>query len=293
MTQEEGVTIGGREGVSKFLDCGSVEIATSGGTTRRRFLTGVGCNIAIAGSMRGRSVAGFTDRNSMDEPGSAVVIDPPLRGEWMVLNPPGHPTLADDFIGMQTGRRLPYSVTALPRHLFTSVPVTRAYGWNRPVYAPISGTVIEVSNDEPDARRINLIGDAISTLAAPPEIEGGDIRPAAGNYVIIESPNGYVLLAHLRRGSIPVSEGTSVVAGDLLGTVGNSGASAFPHLHLHMMDMWPHELTDVEAHLLPYRFSSYERFERNFFREDSWNRVAHSRPGQRERFRVCPSASAE
>jgi len=55
----------------------------------------------------------------------------------------------------------------------------------------------------------------------------------AGNYVAINCGRFFVLLAHLRRGSVEVSSGDRVAVGDFLGTMGNSGNSSEPHLHVH------------------------------------------------------------
>jgi len=55
----------------------------------------------------------------------------------------------------------------------------------------------------------------------------------AGNYVAINCGRFFVLLAHLRRGSVEVSSGDRVAVGDFLGKMGNSGNSSEPHLHVH------------------------------------------------------------
>lgn len=54
-----------------------------------------------------------------------------------------------------------------------------------------------------------------------------------GNHVIVNCDGFYVVLAHLRKGSVLVSKGQQVKAGDKLGGMGNSGNSAEPHLHIH------------------------------------------------------------
>jgi hypothetical protein len=46
----------------------------------------------------------------------------------------------------------------------------------------------------------------------------------------------FVILAHLKRESVVVSEGRRVTRGELLGRCGNSGRSPVPHLHLHAQD---------------------------------------------------------
>lgn len=55
----------------------------------------------------------------------------------------------------------------------------------------------------------------------------------AGNYVAINCGRFFVILAHLRKGSVTVSAGDRVAVGDLLGEMGNSGNSSEPHLHVH------------------------------------------------------------
>jgi murein DD-endopeptidase MepM/ murein hydrolase activator NlpD len=55
----------------------------------------------------------------------------------------------------------------------------------------------------------------------------------AGNHVAINCGEFFLILAHLRQGSIAVAAGDTVKAGDILGQMGNSGNSSEPHLHLH------------------------------------------------------------
>jgi len=66
----------------------------------------------------------------------------------------------------------------------------------------------------------------------------GGAGAIAGNHVILELADhgGYVVLAHLRAGSIRVGKGESVAAGRELAACGNSGNSAQPHLHIQVMD---------------------------------------------------------
>lgn len=58
-----------------------------------------------------------------------------------------------------------------------------------------------------------------------------------GNAIVIKHGEAeYSLLAHLKEGSILVSEGSEVRPGDIIAECGNSGASDTPHLHFHVMD---------------------------------------------------------
>ncbi|WP_085904781.1 M23 family metallopeptidase [Kiloniella majae] len=56
-----------------------------------------------------------------------------------------------------------------------------------------------------------------------------------GNGVIIEHTNGWeTTYAHLKKGSVTVSPGDRVNAGDVIGIIGLSGKTEFPHLHFQV-----------------------------------------------------------
>lgn len=165
--------------------------------------------------------------------GSGVAVDPPLKGEWAILNPPGHPKLAFDFLATQ-GPRLPYRGSTLLRHLFGSIEVEATYAWSQPVFAPLDGVVVACSDGTPDRERISMLRDLVRLLMFPPK-PGSPFAAYGGNYVILKCGDVYPLLAHLRCGSVRVNVGVSVRAGDRLGEVGNSGSSLQPHLHFQVM----------------------------------------------------------
>ena len=162
-----------------------------------------------------------------------LVIDPPLRGEWAVLNPPGHPKLAFDFLATK-GRRLPYRGRIFLRHLLRSIPVDVTFAWRQPVYAPSDGTVVACSDGTPDRERISMLRDLIRLLVFPPQ-PGSPFSAYGGNYVVLECGDVYPLLAHLRCGSVRVKVGDRVSVGQQLAEVGNSGSSLQPHLHFQVM----------------------------------------------------------
>jgi len=104
---------------------------------------------------------------------------------------------------------------------FQHIPINR-HGetnsslWDVAIYSPAFGTVERCRDDIPD----NPLG--VSNFANN-----------WGNYVIIRlDSGGWVLLAHLKQGSLTVRSGVAVNAGDYIGKVGNSGRSPFPHLHM-------------------------------------------------------------
>ena len=58
------------------------------------------------------------------------------------------------------------------------------------------------------------------------------VRRGLGNVVVIDHGNGWrTIYAHLKNASIRVAAGQKVKAGNVLGQVGMSGLSEFPHLH--------------------------------------------------------------
>jgi hypothetical protein len=90
-----------------------------------------------------------------------------------------------------------------------------------PLHAPCTGEVLVARDDSAD-------------MPVGPSTEAGRAAPY-GNTVFIhcESDDFTVVLAHMKPQSLRVGAGQRVVAGDVLGAVGNSGNSSEPHLHLH------------------------------------------------------------
>ena len=183
-----------------------------------------------------------------------VAVSPPVRGEWAILNPPGHPRLAFDFLAV-SGRRNPYKNTSLARHLFSRISVEDTLAWSMPVYAVLSGTVLAASDGVPDRSRLSMIRDLLKLLLFGPKVQP-PFAALGGNYVILDCGGVYPLYAHLRRGSIVVRPGQKVQAGELLGAVGNSGSSLQPHLHFQVMSSA--EPFPLFANLLPIVLSSVQ-----------------------------------
>ena len=87
-----------------------------------------------------------------------------------------------------------------------------------PVLAPASGTVAAVFDGAPDS---------------PPGSQ--DTERPWGNAIVIHcEADLYVVVAHLKRGSVAVAPGQWVVAGQPIAACGSSGRSPRPHLHLQM-----------------------------------------------------------
>jgi len=90
------------------------------------------------------------------------------------------------------------------------------YSYGSEVVSPINGIVAKVENSEDDL--------PIGTT--------NDANPL-GNFILIHSKNRTLVLAHLLKGSISVNEGDKILAGDSIASIGNSGNTSEPHLHIH------------------------------------------------------------
>ena len=80
----------------------------------------------------------------------------------------------------------------------------------------------------------------------------------------------YVVLGHMRHGSVSVSPGDTVRSGAVIGRVGNSGWTERPHLHMQAMrspnaDWW-------HADPLPMRFAGRFLVRNQMLRKSSGTR---------------------
>lgn len=109
--------------------------------------------------------------------------------------------------------------------------------WGAAVYSPAAGIIERIKNNVPD----NQLG--ISNYAEN-----------WGNYIVIRlDKGGWAMLAHLQQGSITTATGLHVEAGDYLGSVGNSGRSPFPHLHLQAQNS-----PDPDSPTTSFRLVNYQ-----------------------------------
>lgn len=98
------------------------------------------------------------------------------------------------------------------------------YGFGAKVLAVADGTVVSAQDGVPESTPF--------TSADPGSKEG-----FGGNAVVLKVSDGvYAFYGHLQPGSISVRVGDGVKAGQVLGTLGNSGPSQGPHLHFGLLD---------------------------------------------------------
>ncbi len=140
----------------------------------------------------------------------------PVLGEW---------TVSQSYNGEYTHKEewqhaLDLIITDNAGNQFTSSGENKEdyYCYNKPVVAPAAGTVVKIVDKIED----NLIGNV-------------NIENNWGNTIIIKHLDGlYSKLSHLRKNSSKVKTGDYVIKGDILAYCGNSGRSAYPHLHFQM-----------------------------------------------------------
>jgi hypothetical protein len=176
-----------------------------------------------------------------------IVISLPFEGPWLARNSPArrvpsHGTnlmgsrYAIDFVGVDQHQR-----TADRRDwrtLLSTEPVERFFAYGRPLLAPADGIVVQVHDGEIDhvGRRsqLTLVPYALGQAA---RLRQGAAALAGNHLVIALRQSGvFVVLAHLRTGSLRVAAGEEVTAGQHVADCGNSGNSTQPHVHVQVMD---------------------------------------------------------
>ncbi|MGS2739097.1 M23 family metallopeptidase [Sinomicrobium sp. M5D2P17] len=115
------------------------------------------------------------------------------------------------------------------------------YGYGADVLAVADGTVASARDDFSES----------ATISEHPKYPAGK---ATGNYVSLNiSKDRYVFYEHLKPGSIRVRLGQKVKKGEVIASLGFTGQSTGPHLHLHVAD------TDspLGAEGLPFLFEHF------------------------------------
>lgn len=234
-------------------------------------------------------------RTYMIEMKEPIIVEFPLRGEWLSPNTPGtkipsHGTnqlgtrYAYDFIQVDWERTgYPAYRVSLPQYLLFGVPLNEYYCWGQEIYAPCDGIVVQAEDGYEERSRTNLFSDLSNAYKNAHYFDPAkdDVQSVAGNYIIIEyGENIYAALVHLQTGSIQVSVGQSVKKGDVIGRVGHSGNSFAPHLHFQLMDS-----CDITiANGLPCAFEQYE-----VFQNGEWKTVTNGIPTSKDRIRFQKS----
>lgn len=220
-----------------------------------------------------------------------VVVDFPLRGEWVSPNTPGKkvPSHGTDMLGQRyaydfvrtdpAAKGMRFYRPSTLRYLLLGVSLQECFGWGQPIYSPVSGTVVDAQDGWPERNPVHLARDLAIVLKHALTFDlrrATTLQPLVGNYIIIASADGYAFLAHAQAGSLLVSPGDQVSVGQPLARVGHSGNTTAPHLHFHLMD--DRNLTQAQG--IPCCFREYE-----VYRAGAWLSVRNGIPGDTDRMR--------
>lgn len=178
-----------------------------------------------------------------------VLLAHPFRGRWLTQNSPAdrvpsHGTSlfaldhSIDLVPVDArGRTAPFR----PRSLLRPEPPEEFPGFGRELLAPVDGQVVSIHDGEEDHAARRGLPSVTYALTQRGRVAGGWVA-LAGNHVILRTASTsaraapvFLVLCHLRRGSIVVRTGQQVGVGEPLGGCGNSGNSTEPHLHLQAM----------------------------------------------------------
>lgn len=217
-----------------------------------------------------------------------VSVGFPLRGEWVAINSPGDrvpshgtDTLAQryayDFV--RVDRRPgwhPHPAGSWRTNLL-GVPLRECYGWGQPVHMPFDGEIIRAEDGVAERERLVPLAALARVLrtALTFDLKNG-FGPVAGNHVIVRAGDIHAAFAHLTTGSVTVTAGQRVRAGEIVGRVGHTGNSTMPHLHFQLMD-GPDPVT---AKGLPCAFHELE-----IERDGGWDVIRDAVPRRTDRIR--------
>jgi hypothetical protein len=168
--------------------------------------------------------------------GNVTVVDMPLNGTMghRVANSQEFAFDVVDFRRDEMGAFYPSS----PKN---SSRVDDYYLYERDVHAIGDGIVRFMGNQWPNQwvkNPLDYSEDRIIKLTEQLLEDGMDFNHAIlGNYAVIDHLNGeFSLYAHMSEGTVTVGIGDGVKQGQVIGKVGNTSNSDFPHLHFHLMD---------------------------------------------------------
>jgi peptidase M23-like protein len=174
-------------------------------------------------------------------------IDLPVNGKWYVGHGPFGVTTHQDMFAYDF-----YIVDATghPSNVRDSKRNSDYQSWDQQVTSPVAGKVVQVKKDGEDQAPM------LPTAA----------KATDANRVYMDLNDGFGLeFVHFRKNTVTVSSGQSVKVGKLLGNVGNSGQTTFPHLHLALWKQPEGKVT------LPLGLSNV-RVSLNHATEDPWAR---------------------
>ncbi len=172
-------------------------------------------------------------------------LELPFEGEWgVIVGGRTHSEGGRHFFERETGQRYAYDIAKVidgKLELDNASSNEDSFTFGARINAPGDGIIISLENTIEDNKR-GVINSTINN------------SNLGGNYIMIDHLNGeYSLLAHLKKGTIIVAVGDTVVKGQEVGKAGNSGNSTGSHLHYQLQNT-PEYLDGIG---LPAQFRNY------------------------------------
>jgi hypothetical protein len=172
------------------------------------------------------------------------IIEMPVKGKWLALHAGEKPWV--NYHGNYPPQKFSVDMVKVDDkgNFFNEMGEKNAdfLCFNDTVFSPVNGTVIKIVNTFPNQEIVN----------------GPDTFNTAGNYITIQmSENKFLFLSHLSPNNIKVKEGDTIRLGEHLASLGNSGNSTFPHLHIRIQNKPAYN--DTTALGLPFRFNQINR----------------------------------
>ena len=207
---------------------------------------------------------------------SNPTLEFPLRGAWAVVRARGHHRYAFDLAAVD-GPAGSYLTKSRMKVLWSGASVEDSHSWAQPVHAPADATVVDLYTEAADHLSVRVLTGARLVRGRQ---RYSELRQLAGNFLLLQCRTVFVLLAHLRHGSIRVAKGDTVARGDAVAEVGNSGSSLAPHLHLQVVD----RPDPLRAATLGFLVNDYERWNGRH-----WQPVRYRELVKGERVRFGPA----
>jgi hypothetical protein len=200
--------------------------------------------IRVEADLRGSPSTGVTTASRVVSliPQTTRYVTFPLEGKWVAANARADlhgigRAFAFDFV-----TEADWQIHTAPKGKELQPDQFDSYG--RPLHSPVDGKVVACENAMPDLA-CTPRGGATYGKGLP---DGLPKAALLGNYILIETDAAdFLLLVHLKQGSVLVRPGMQVAVGQLVGRVGNSGNTSGAHLHIEMLDGLP----DFEKFLTP------------------------------------------
>lgn len=142
-------------------------------------------------------------------------------------------------------QRWAYDLVIEPNYFLGSQNLQDYSCYGAPVVAPIDGIVVSAHDGEPDET---------------PGVVSNNFEAPTGNHVMIriDETGTYLVIAHLKNGSVKVKTGDIVAEGQAIGECGNSGNTSEPHIHIHHQRQDPTKFPLNFAEGLPLYFRDHD-----------------------------------